>query len=68
MPRKDLYLFGFRIFSIVTEPDPDPEQLEEDEDLTGLNPLHPTIELSTGDTPIFGFIDWKNYPYGDDEE
>ena len=66
MARKDYYLFRIRIFSIVTEDDQDPELIEEEPDLSGINPLNSTTHTPPGEPPLFGFTDWKNYPYGED--
>lgn len=60
---KSYYLFKWRVWSIVVEPEPEVEEVEEVEPGTGA--LNSYI-APAGDWPGFGFI--TNTPYYDDEE
>ena len=63
-------LFGMTVWEVeacseTDEPEVVEEETEEDVATSDLNSSH---TLAGSETPMLGFVDWKNWPFGDDEE
>ena len=60
-------LFGKTIWEVeACSETEEVETIEEEEDVPSSD-LNSSHTLTSGEPPILGFVDWKNYPFGDDE-
>jgi hypothetical protein len=66
MAQKHYYLFGLRVWSIVTD-EPELDEVDDETDGTGTT-LSAAITLSADDKPAFGFTPWTPMPWSDDWE
>ena len=64
MVRKRYKLFGWTIWEIEAELD-QVEEVEDDEVME--KDITSTLSTGSGETPMFGFTNWKEYT-GDDDE
>jgi hypothetical protein len=64
---KKYKLFGLTIWEVEVSGELEATEELEDEEEASSGSMGASLERAGNDVPMFGFIDWKNYPFEDEE-